>query len=105
MLLKTVMTWPRQYLCFGQSLQSQLPNQNKPLKRSIVSRNRETKMITLRDYQANAVESAYAYWQNNTNCIIEAPCGAGKSLIIGKICHDSITHDVRVLVVTHRKNY
>ena len=26
-----------------------------------------------------------------------------KSLIIGKICHDSITHDVRVLVVTHRK--
>lgn len=70
---------------------------------SIVSRNRETNMITLRDYQANAVESAYAYWQNNTSCIIEAPCGAGKSLIIGQICHDSITHSVRVLVVTHRK--
>src|SRR6056300_746776 len=60
-------------------------------------------MITLRDYQQDAVQSAYAYWQNNTSCIIEAPCGAGKSLIIGKICHDSITHDVRVLVVTHRK--
>ena len=60
-------------------------------------------MITLRDYQQDAVQSAYAYWQNNTSCIIEAPCGAGKSLIIGKICHDSITHNVRVLVVTHRK--
>ena len=60
-------------------------------------------MITLRDYQQDAVQSAYAYWQNGTSCIIEAPCGAGKSLIIGKICHDSITHDVRVLVVTHRK--
>jgi len=60
-------------------------------------------MITLRDYQQDAVESAYAYWQNGTSCIIEAPCGAGKSLIIGKICHDSITHNVRVLVVTHRK--
>ena len=59
--------------------------------------------IILRDYQQDAVESAYAYWQNGTSCIIEAPCGAGKSLIIGKICHDSITHDVRVLVVTHRK--
>ena len=70
---------------------------------SIVSRNRETNMITLRDYQQDAVQSAYAYWQNGTSCIIEAPCGAGKSLIIGKICHDSITHDVRVLVVTHRK--
>ena len=59
--------------------------------------------IILRDYQQDAVQSAYAYWQNGTSCIIEAPCGAGKSLIIGKICHDSITHDVRVLVVTHRK--
>ena len=60
-------------------------------------------MITLRDYQQDAVQSAYTYWHNGTSCIIEAPCGAGKSLIIGKICHDSITHDVRVLVVTHRK--
>lgn len=61
-------------------------------------------MIKLRDYQREAVNSVYEYWQKEKgNPLIVAPCGAGKSLIIGEVVKGVMQYPgTRVLVLAHR---
>lgn len=59
--------------------------------------------IELRDYQQAAKNATYCYLESNQSCIVEAPCGAGKSLIIASICLDAIETGAKVLVLTHRQ--
>lgn len=62
-------------------------------------------MIKLRDYQRDAVNSVYEYWSKEKgNPLIIAPCGAGKSIIIGEIVRGVMQYEgTRVLVLAHRK--
>lgn len=58
------------------------------------------KQIILRDYQ----EDIYAEIQLNADVkklLVVAPCGAGKSILIGKLANDLSEHG-RVLILTHR---
>lgn len=62
-------------------------------------------MLELRPYQKEAIQATYDYWSNNIgiNPVIVAPTGAGKSLLIAKICEDVVKSDdySRVLILTH----
>ena len=64
-------------------------------------------MLELRDYQKEAIQKTYDFWTNKkgTNPVIVCPTGAGKSLIIAKMCEDVCTYDdySRVLILTHSK--
>ena len=64
-------------------------------------------MLELREYQKQAIQSIYDFWSNKKgiNPVVVAPTGAGKSLIIAKLCEDVCTFDnySRVLILTHSK--
>ena len=60
--------------------------------------------MKLRAYQAEAVASCWQHIQSTTtNPCIEAPTGAGKSLIIAQLVKDVIDWSGRVLILCHRK--
>ena len=60
--------------------------------------------MKLRTYQAEAVASCWQHIQSTTtNPCIEAPTGAGKSLIIAQLVKDVIDWSGRVLILCHRK--
>lgn len=62
-------------------------------------------MIQLRDYQIEAINSIYAYWNDKkgVNPIVSACVGAGKSLLISKLIKDVLDYDKnsKVLILTH----
>lgn len=63
-------------------------------------------MISLRPYQQRAVDLLYNYFTHNTgNPVLEAPTGAGKSVIQAAFIKDAIAHypQTRVLCLTHVK--
>lgn len=63
-------------------------------------------MIQLRTYQEEAVNAAYSYIAENDgkNPCIVLPTGAGKTVVIAKICRDAVLDwDSRVLVLAHVK--
>jgi DNA repair protein RadD len=61
-------------------------------------------MAILRDYQKEAVTAVWNYWEagNGRNCLIVAPTGSGKSIILAelikRLCLDS--SDIKILVIT-----
>lgn len=61
----------------------------------------------LRDYQKEAVESIFTYFQKEKtgNPLVVAPTGSGKSLIIAEFARQVLTQwpSQRILVVAHRK--
>jgi DNA repair protein RadD len=62
--------------------------------------------MPLRDYQADAIQSAYDFLRTRTgeNPCIVIPTGGGKTPILSTICHDAVTKwRGRVLVVSHVK--
>lgn len=63
-------------------------------------------MYKLRDYQEDAINSLFAYFETQTgNPIIDAPTGSGKSIMIGEFCSRAIKFypDTRIVVATHVK--
>ncbi len=63
-------------------------------------------MITLRDYQQEAIDSIYAYFDDNKgNPLVELPTGAGKSLINGGFIERTVMTwpETRILMLTHVK--
>jgi DNA repair protein RadD len=62
--------------------------------------------MPLRDYQAEAIASAYQFLRDNPgkNPCIVLPTGAGKTAVIATICRDAVENwGGRVLVVSHVK--
>lgn len=62
--------------------------------------------IVLRDYQRAAIDATYAYWKDGEgkHPLIVAPCGAGKSLMIGQFIKEAMQYpDTRVLMLCHKK--
>lgn len=63
-------------------------------------------MVTLRQYQQDAVQSIFSYWTRGGpgSPLVELPTGAGKSLVIAEIVRRLVQDfDARVLIATHRK--
>lgn len=61
-------------------------------------------MLTLRDYQQNAIQALYAWLSSNSgNPLLVAPTGSGKSLLIAKMVQDVGAECGRVLVLAHVK--
>jgi len=62
-------------------------------------------MISLRDYQEEALEHLFRYWETNAGLspIICAPTGSGKSLIIAEFCRRVCTETphVKIMVLAH----
>jgi len=60
--------------------------------------------VELRNYQRESVLAVYASWKANKNtpCLV-LPTGAGKSVVIAKICEDVLRWDGRIIVVSHVK--
>lgn len=63
--------------------------------------------LSLRDYQMDALEHTFKYWEcgAGTNPIVVAPTGSGKSLLIAEFCKKVCTESphVRIIVVAHVK--
>lgn len=61
--------------------------------------------MTLRPYQIEAVEAVYHYLRgHDDNPCVVCPTGAGKSLIIARICRDAVVQwGGRVLILAHVK--
>ena len=61
--------------------------------------------ITLRPYQAEAVQAVFDYWaRGGGNPVVEVPTGGGKSAILGEIARRLVSeHSATVLVCAHRK--
>lgn len=63
-------------------------------------------MMLLRDYQTEAINALYAWFQDHEdgNPLIVLPTGAGKSLVQAKICEDALQWEgTRLLLLTHSK--
>jgi DNA repair protein RadD len=63
-------------------------------------------MKQCRQYQRDAIDALYAYWNNEgRNGLIVIPTGGGKSLILATICKELIEAfpDIRIGIVTHVK--
>ncbi len=63
-------------------------------------------MITLRDYQKEAIDSIYKYFDDNDgNPLVELPTGAGKSLINAGFIERTVMTwpGTRILMLTHVK--
>lgn len=63
-------------------------------------------MIELRDYQRKALDELYEWFNyNEGNPCVEAPTGAGKSVLIAKFCEENIqaNPNIRIVIVTHVK--
>lgn len=61
-------------------------------------------MLLLRDYQKEAVNALYAWFQMNEtgNPLLVLPTGSGKSLIQAKVCEDALCWpNQRILCLTH----
>lgn len=62
------------------------------------------KTLTLRDYQREAIDAAYAWHSTNDGaCLIEVPTGGGKSLILGTLAAEAVAVGASVLILAHRK--
>jgi DNA repair protein RadD len=62
--------------------------------------------LTLRPYQAEAIDGLYDYWasKRGNDPLIVAPTGAGKSLILAKLIDDALQFPgTRILMLTHVK--
>jgi DNA repair protein RadD len=61
--------------------------------------------IQLRDYQAEAIEATWDYFERTSsgNPLIVAPTGSGKSMILAGICHEAwtIKPGTRIMMLTH----
>jgi len=64
-------------------------------------------VLQLRDYQTDAINALYDYWNNEKgkNGLIVCPTGSGKSVIIAELCRQICTEypNVKILVITHTK--
>ncbi|MGL6343610.1 MAG: DEAD/DEAH box helicase, partial [Waterburya sp.] len=61
-------------------------------------------MMKLRDYQQQLIRDIYSHFRaGKRRCLVFAPTGSGKSLIICKIVADALTKNKRILIVVHRK--
>ena len=63
-------------------------------------------MIELRDYQRKALDELYEWFSyNEGNPCVEAPTGAGKSVLLAKFCEENIqaNPNIRIVIVTHVK--
>ena len=64
-------------------------------------------MITLRDYQQEAVKALWKYWREGTGKapVIVAPTGAGKSIIIAEVVSKikEVARRPKILMITHVK--
>ena len=62
-------------------------------------------MITLRQYQSDSIQAVFKMWSDGeSDALIIAPCGAGKSLIIADTVRQCLEYSgTRVLILTHRK--
>lgn len=63
-------------------------------------------MLTLRDYQRDAIDGLYGYWQEEPgNPLIVVPTGGGKSLILASLCQELLAGwpDMRLAIITHVK--
>ena len=63
-------------------------------------------MLQLRDYQREAIDSLYRYWDNEGGSpLLVCPTGGGKSLILATIMQELLRDypDMRILCVTHVK--
>ena len=61
-------------------------------------------MITLRDYQIDAIDATYQWMRDNTgNPVCVAPTGSGKAVLIAQVCKDAWAHNRRVIVLAHVK--
>lgn len=59
--------------------------------------------MELRDYQKDAVESAWKSARQGKNSVLVLPTGAGKSIILAQLCRDAISWGARAIVLAHRK--
>ena len=63
--------------------------------------------IKLREYQADAIRASYDFFSQGRGdgCLVVAPTGAGKSVILGEFIRRAWTEypQTRVLMVTHVK--
>jgi len=60
-------------------------------------------MLTLRNYQKEAVAACWASCKQNKDPVIVLPTGAGKSLVIAQIIKDVAKYGLSVVVLAHRK--
>ena len=64
-------------------------------------------MITLRDYQGEAVQSPFDYYASGRtgNPLIAMPTGTGKSIVIAEFCRRVLAYwpNQRIVVATHVK--
>lgn len=63
-------------------------------------------MLTLRQYQRDAIDAIYAYWQSGGgNPLVVLPTAAGKSFVAATLVRELIEqyHSLRICVVTHVK--
>ncbi len=61
-------------------------------------------MYSLRDYQANLINSVFTTWnEGNASIILQLPTGAGKTIVFTQIINKFIQQNKRVLVIAHRR--
>lgn len=59
-------------------------------------------MIRLRDYQQNAVDKIRKFFQKRKHAIVQAPTGAGKTVIFSYIAQNAVSKKKKVLILTNR---
>lgn len=60
--------------------------------------------MQLRPHQVEAIDAIWSYWlEGGKNPVVEAPCGSGKSAMIGELSRRVVANDSRVLIATHRR--
>ena len=57
--------------------------------------------LTLRPYQEEAVEAAWASLRREEHPVIQLPTGSGKALVLAELSHRVINRGGRVLIATH----
>ncbi len=61
-------------------------------------------MLTLRNYQSEAIDAVFDYWQEEAgNPLVDLATGCGKSLVMASLIQRLVEGwpDMRVMVVTH----
>jgi len=59
-------------------------------------------MITLRDYQQSAVDRIRRFFKKGKHAILQAPTGAGKTIIFSYIAQNAASKGKKVLILTNR---